>query len=279
MSEISLVKKFDGEICVPVLEYKRLKDTGIVEHCFSTRLGGVSSGIFESMNLSYSRGDDKAFVDENFRRIAAILNSAPERIICSNQTHTTNVMVVTEKNAGNGVTKPNEFKDVDGMVTNVPGIILATFYADCVPLYFVDTVNKAIGLSHSGWRGTVGRMGQKTIDVMGAHFGSRPQDLICAVGPSICADCYEISEDVADEFNREFPKQADRILKHKGNGKYHLDLWLTNKIILQESGVKEENIIMADMCTCCNKELLFSHRATAGKRGNLGAFLGLKCLR
>ena len=134
------------------------KFPGIV-HGFSTRLGGVSQGIYESMNLSFTRGDEESAVRENYRRLSDAMGFSMEDIVTSDQTHTTNVRVVTEEDRGNGITKPRPYTDVDGMITNVPGIVLVTSYADCVPLYFVDPVRKAIGLSHSGWKGTVGHIG------------------------------------------------------------------------------------------------------------------------
>ena len=143
------------------LNFPLLEETGLARHLFSTRLGGVSGGIFSSMNLSYTRGDDRAAVDENYRRIAKALGCQVEDIVCSDQTHTTNIRIVEEKDRGKGVLYPKDYTDVDGLITDVPGIVLATFYADCVPLFFIDVEKKAVGLSHSGWRGTVGRMGRR----------------------------------------------------------------------------------------------------------------------
>ena len=259
------------------LTFPLIEETGAVRHLFSTRLGGVSDGIFASMNLSFTRVYEKAAVDENYRRIAGLLGCEPEDIVCSDQTHTTNIRVVEEKDKGKGIIRPKDYTDIDGLITNVPGIVLATFYADCVPLFFIDTEKKAVGLSHSGWRGTVGRMGQCTIEAMQKAYGTRPEDVIAAIGPSICQDCYEVSEDVADAFYREFhgPGHGEAILLSKGNGKYQLNLWRANQIVLEEAGVLPEKIQVTDICTCCNPAYLFSHRASQGKRGNLGAFLGL----
>lgn len=259
------------------LTFPLFEDIGLVRHLVSTRLGGVSSGIFSSMNLSYTRGDDKEAVDENYRRIAAILGCDVSDMVCSDQTHTTNVRVVNECDRGKGIVRPKDYTDVDGLITNVEGIVLATFYADCVPLFFIDVKNRAVGLSHSGWRGTVGRMGQITVEAMHREYGTRPEDVFAAIGPSICQDCYEVSEDVADAFRKEFSKgrQSDEILLSKGNGKYQLNLWRANQIILEEAGIAPPKIQVTDICTCCNPDYLFSHRASQGKRGNLGAFLGL----
>jgi len=275
---IELFNENIEENIVPIFKFPMIENEcrEVVNHCFSTRFGGVSKGIFESMNLSFSRGDCEEAVKENFRRIALCLDGEPKDMVSSNQTHTTNVIEVTKAHAGNGITRANEFMDVDGMVTNVPGLILSTFYADCVPLYFIDRENKAIGLSHSGWRGTVGRIGKETINLMQKLYGTKPENLICAIGPSICQDCYEVSKDVADEFAKEFSKYVTEILVDKGNDKFLLNLWKVNEIILLEAGVLKENIAITNVCTCCNNKLLFSHRATNGERGNLGAFLVLK---
>lgn len=170
------------------------KIPGIV-HGFSTRLGGVSQGIYESMNLSFTRGDNEDAVRENYRRLSDAMGFSMGDIVTSDQTHTTNVHVVTETDRGNGITKPRPYTDVDGMITNVPGLVLATFYADCVPLFFVDPVHKAVGLSHSGWRGTVGKIGKATVEKMAEEFQTDPSELYAAIGPSICQDCYEVSEE------------------------------------------------------------------------------------
>lgn len=260
----------------PYLSYPILERTGLVEHCFTTRLGGVSRGIYESLNLSFTRGDDRLAVEENFRRVSKALGCKYENFVLSDQTHTTNVRRVGRGDAGKGITRERGYADVDGLITDEPGIVLSTFYADCVPLYFVDVKRRVVGLSHSGWRGTVGRMGRATLEAMQREFGSQPQDVISAIGPSICQDCYEVSQDVAEEFMREFSGHEAEILIDKGNGKYQLDLWRANEIVLLEAGIKQEHLSVTDVCTCCNPKLLFSHRASHGKRGNLGAFL---CLR
>ncbi|MBQ8233528.1 MAG: peptidoglycan editing factor PgeF [Lachnospiraceae bacterium] len=281
-----------GEEELEYLSFPALRECGLVEHLFTTRLGGVSEGIYRSMNLSYSRGDEAQRVTENYRRVARVLGCTLEDIVCSDQTHTTNIRRVTAADGGKRITKPADYHDIDGLVTNEPGVALATFYADCVPLYFVDTRNRAIGLAHSGWRGTVHKMGSCMCERMKAEFGTKPQHLLVAIGPSICQECYEVSEDVALAFS-EALKGTEGILEEiresgiygsnlqvvadgRQPGKYQLDLWLANLIILREAGIPLRNISVTDVCTCHNPEILFSHRASQGKRGNLGAFLMLK---
>ena len=251
------------------------KIPGIV-HGFSTRLGGVSQGIYESMNLSFTRGDNEDAVRENYRRLSDAMGFSMEDIVTSDQTHTTNVRVVTEEDRGNGITKPRPYTDVDGMITNVPGLVLATFYADCVPLFFVDPVHKAIGLSHSGWRGTVGKIGKVTVEKMAEEFQTDPSELYAAIGPSICQDCYEVSEDVIEQFCAAYEKALwPRLFCRKENGKYQLDLQEACRQNFLRAGMRAERISLPDLCTCCNPQFLYSHRASGGRRGNLVAILGL----
>ena len=270
-----LERRIAGEL--EYLTFPGLRACGLVNHLFTTRKGGVSKGIYSSMNVSYTRGDEKEAVDENYRRIAAVFGSDASKIVCSDQTHTTNVRLVTKKDCGKGVITPKDYTDVDGLITDEPGIILATFYADCVPLYFVDTEHKAIGLSHSGWKGTVNKMGECTLQAMKEAFGTRPEMVKAAIGPSICQECYEVSRDVAEQFMLLFKDCPKEILyPGKEEGKYQLNLWEANKKILLDAGILPENLEVTDICTCCNPEYLFSHRASNGKRGNLGAFMELR---
>lgn len=262
---------------VVYLGFQALEDTGLVTHGFTTRYGGVSHGIFSSMNLSFTRGDDPRAVHENYHRIAEAMGFSYENIVCTDQTHTTNVRAVTEEDRGKGLTREKDYRDVDGLITNVPGLVLATFYADCVPLYFLDPRKKAIGLSHSGWRGTVNKMGKATVEAMTREYGTEPRDVIAAIGPSICQDCYEVSQDVADAFREAFaPEYHARLMEEKGDGKYQLNLWRANELVMEEAGIPKENISLPNLCTCCNPDHLFSHRASKGKRGNLAAFLQLR---
>lgn len=255
------------------LTFPLLEKTEAVRHLFSTRIGGVSEGEYASMNFSIARGDREEAVLENYKRIAGILGCDINDMVASHQTHTTNIRRVTGADRGKGISRERDYENVDGLMTDEPGIVLVTYYADCVPLYFVDPVHRAIGLAHSGWRGTAERMGECMVRAMQDAFGSRPEELYAAIGPSICRDCYEVSEDVALRF-------ADMgeavLLPGKAPGKYQLDLWLANERILEQAGIPGKQIAVTDLCTCHNSEFLFSHRASGGKRGNLGAFLMLK---
>lgn len=261
---------------VTYLAFPALLKSGMVRHGFSTRMGGVSEGPYATMNFSFTRGDDPEAVRENYRRMAEALRVDMEKMVLTWQTHTTNVRVVSEEDLGKGIIKERDYRDVDGLVTDMPDVTLVTFFADCVPLYFLDKKNRAIGLSHSGWRGTVKRMGQKTLETMAEAFGTRPEDVTACIGPSICMDCYEVGGEVIEEFAAEFPETVhDRLFYKKENGKYMLNLWEANRIVLMDAGIREENLSVTDICTHCNPELLFSHRRSPEKRGNLCAFLCL----
>lgn len=261
----------------PYLSYPLFSNTGLVKHGFSTRLGGVSEGYYASLNLSFDRGDRQEAVAENFRRIGKAIGVRCEDMVLSKQTHTTNVRIVTEEDRGKGIIRERDYTDVDGLVTNVPGLCLVTSYADCVPLYFVDPVRKVIGLSHSGWRGTVGKIGKKTVELMHSRFGSDPGDILAAVGPSVCRDCYEVSSDVIDRFKESFDeKYWEELFYEKPDGKYQLDLWKANELIFLNAGIVSEHIAVTNVCTHCNSKILYSHRSAGDKRGNLCAFLALK---
>ena len=265
---------------VVLLKYPLLEETGLVKHCFTTRYGGASSGIFSTMNLSFTRGDDREAVETNYRRVSEALDVPYGNFVFTDQTHTANVRKVTADDCGKGLICERDYEEVDGLITDERGPVLSAFFADCVPLFFVDPVHRAIGLSHSGWRGTVKRMGEVTAAAMHREYGTLPDDLICAIGPSICQDCYEVGEEVADEFRKAFKGWEDAILRESalkdGEKKYRLDLWKANEIVLLEAGVRREHLAVTNICTCCNPDALFSHRATGGKRGNMGAFLCLK---
>lgn len=260
---------------VKVIQFEKLARYDIIKHGVSTRCAGVSTGIFSSMNLGFHRGDSTENVLENFRIISKALDMPYEHMVLSAQTHTTNIRVVTKEDMGKGIVRERDYEDVDGLITNLPQIPLVTFYADCVPLLFFDPVKRVIGASHSGWRGTVNRMAVKTVEKLTVEFGCNPADIIACIGPSICRSCYEVDADVANAFQTEFFKQ-EPVVFEKGEGKYLVDLQKANQLLLESAGVLEAHIENAGICTCCHPELLFSHRASGGKRGNLAAFLMLK---
>lgn len=256
-------------ICFP-----KLCECGCVRHIFSTRHGGVSSGEFASMNLSFNRGDSRENVLENYRILCSAVGIDVNNLVLSRQTHTNNVLTVTKEHCGVGITKQS-FNDVDGLITNEPGVALVTQYADCTPLLFCDPVNKVIATSHAGWRGTVQLIGKVTVEKMQSEFGCDAKDIIAGIGPCILDCCYEVDEPVYNEFEKIPFMDMKKIFTYKQNGRYMLNLAEANRLILLESGILPEHIDITDICTCCSHEDLHSHRATGGKRGNLAAVIEL----
>lgn len=267
------------------ITFKKLNELPYLRHCFTTKAGGVSEGMFSTLNLSFSRGDKEEHVRENYKRICSNVGFCIENIVMSDQIHKTDIANITQElleSLDKEDLKNRKLKNIDAMITNLKNVPLFTYYADCVPLYFVDTKLKVIGMSHSGWRGTANLMGLKTIQAMTDNYASNPSDIICAIGPSICQDCYEVSDDVIDELTQSFienkivnENELPELYYKKNNNKYQLNLWKANYFIIKKAGVKPENIIISDICTCHNSDLLFSHRATNGKRGNLAAAIQL----
>lgn len=260
---------------VPYLTYNKLSELSFIRHAFSTRLGGVSEGEFTSMNLSFGRGDSDENVLENYKRICKAAGFDFDSLTASAQVHETVVRKVTALDRGVGIYKPRDMHSVDALITNDPDVTLVTYYADCTPVFFVDPVNRAIGLAHAGWRGTVGEISRKVAEKMAAEFSTKPENLICAIGPVISKCCYEVSTDCALEFTNLFGKDSSVIIPTEKEDKFMIDLSLANKLILIKAGVKEENIVISELCTRCNSDLLWSHRATGGKRGTMSAFLSL----
>ncbi len=284
VSEIEKIRKKTEQttqidVCegIPVIRYDLLSALPGVVHGFSTRMGGVSEGCFERMNLSFARGDDEEKVMENFRRFGAAIGVSVSQMVFTDQTHTDHVRVVSAEDRGKGILRARDYRDVDGLVTDAPDVCLVAFFADCVPLIFVDPIRRVIGLSHSGWRGTAKKIGRRTVQRMCGDFGCRPEDIIAAIGPSICRDCYEVSADVAEVFAGAFSdSEYRRIVTEKEDGKYLLDLWQANAFVLQDAGIRREHIAMPDICTCCNGEMMWSHRWSGARRGSLAAFLMLR---
>ncbi len=242
-------------------------DTGLVKHCFSTRRGGVSGGVYESMNLRQHCDDSKENIEKNFEILCSAIGIDKEDLVLSKQVHEDKIMNVGRGDRGNGIWKENKFKSADGLITDEPGVALVTFYADCVPLYFLDPKKKVIASVHSGWKGTVKRIGQKTVEKFAADYKSNPEDIIAAIGPSIQVCHFEVGRDVAEIFEKNFKSQ---VVEERGE-KVFVNLQKAVAEQLLESGIRSENITDSKICTYCNWEMLFSHRKTGGRRGNLAA--------
>lgn len=232
-------------------------------HAFTTRLGGVSQGVWESLNLGLSRRDDREAVLENRRRVAAAVGFDTARLVCTRQVHTDTVRVVTEADYGHGMEV--EPQACDGLVTNVPGTALMVFSADCTVILLEDPVTGAVGAVHAGWRGTALGIVKKAVETMAAAFGSRPGDIQAAIGPCIDRCCFETKSDVPEAMLDALGDEARTAIDDHGDGTYHVDLKALNSLWLRKAGV--ERIAVSEICTACHTDRFWSHRRVGDARG------------
>lgn len=261
---------------VGFLTFPSLSQLNFINHAFSTRVGGISSGEFKSMNLNYKRGDNPENVTENYKIFCKAAGFDFNTLVSSAQDHNINVRCVTSKDCGIGITRSHDIPSVDALVTNEPDVTLVTHYADCTPLLLADPEKKVIALAHAGWRGTINKIGETTVDMMQAKYGCDPSDIIAVVGPAIGACCYEVDTPVYEKFASLTELKPAYFTKSLGHGKYLIDLKETNRRMLLEAGLLSINITISDVCTKCNSGLLYSHRASGGKRGGL---IAMMCIR
>lgn len=259
---------------VTYLSVPSFDETGLCRTCFSTRLGGVSVSPLSSMNLGFGRGDKHENVLENYRLLGCAAGFDGTAVVAFSQVHKNDVCIATEKDSGEAfLPKKREF---DSVVTNVPALPIATYHADCVPVFFLDTKNRAVGVSHAGWRGTVLRSPAKAVEAMTKAYGTDPRDLLAAIGPAIGMCCFETDSDVPEAVLDSFGDTAEPYIRDDKNGKYHVSLQGLNLLTLRECGIPDDNITLSDECTCCKSDFYWSHRKTGGVRGTMAAIITLK---
>ncbi len=255
-----------GIYMLPALE--RLAE---FDHGFSAKSGGVSEGYFASLNLSFTRPENRDNVMENYRIFCRAAQIPFGTMAMDNYEHGTNVIKVDRTDAGKGyLTDP--LPPCDGLVTDDPAITLITGHADCMAFYFADPVKRCIGLAHAGWRGALGRIGAKVVERMTLEYGSNPADIIAGVGPSICPDCFEVGDNVAKEFAVGFADLP--CVLEKSGARPHVDLWMIACAQFVEAGVSPEHISLFDVCTMTTPRL-YSHRRDKGNTGGMAAYLRL----
>jgi len=254
---------------VTFLKFELFKSSNWLKAYFSTRVGGVSDGVFSSMNFR-QKGDSIENVLENYRLFCRAASLSYDGITFSCQEHGVNIRTVTSDDRGKGLHTERGYTNVDGLISCKPGIVLTTFHADCAAVFLADPVNKAIGLVHAGWRGTAGKIASLAIREMGREYGSRPENILAGIGPSICYTCFEVDKPVYDEF-----AEFDRFTSAKPNtaDKYIIDLKAINRQTLIEAGVKAKHIEVSPLCTKCNAQLFYSHRRDGDNRGSMAAFM------
>ena len=255
--------------------FEKFEKTGLVNHCFSTKFGGVSKGFYESMNLAF-RDDLKENVIENYKIICNAINCDYKNVVFSSQTHEDKIYKVTKEDKGKGLLKDSNIKGFDALITNEPEIVLTTFYADCVPIFILDPIKKAIGLAHSGWKGTVLEIGKKTILKMEEEYGTNPKDLLIGIAPSISLCCFQVDMPVVEKFKESIPFSEKYIFDDTEDGKFKIDLQNIIKESIISTGVLKDNIEISGICTMCNSHMFFSHRVMGDKRGSLAGIMSLK---
>ena len=256
---------------VTYLSSEAFERAGGVVHGFSTRLGGVSTGIYESLNLGSTRGDDPACVQENYRRFFAAVGVKADAVAMTNQVHGDTVRPVTTADVKAGLLD-REAYEADGLVTDIPGLALVIFSADCLPVLLYDPVRRVIAAVHAGWRGTAAGIVERAVEKM-AFYGSRPEDILAAIGPGISRCCFETHEDVPNAMTAALGVRATPFLSPIENGKFKVDLKGINAMRLERSGLLRAHISVTADCTACLPERYWSHRATGGVRGSQAAVI------
>lgn len=256
-------------------------DAGITAG-FTTRLGGVSNGHWSSLNMGLHVGDRNEDVVRNRQLLSEAIGWPFEAFTCAEQVHSANVHIVTVDDIGRGRdSRQTALQDTDALVTNIRGVLLASFYADCVPLYFYDPVHEVVGLAHAGWKGTASEIACRTVEAMQQTFGSDPSQLQGAIGPAIGSCCYEVDGPVIGRMEALCSSFAnapavDSMIRRGQDGKAMLDLKEINRQIMIKAGILPTHIEISTWCTSCKTDLLFSHRAEKGATGRMASWIGME---
>ena len=239
-----------------------------ITHAVFTRVGGVSAKHWSTLNVGLTVGDDPNHVAENRRLSFQAVERQLHTLSDSWLVHGTDVFIYDSPRPS---TQPSPPK-ADIILSDRPEVTLFMRYADCVPILLYDPVKEVVGLAHSGWQGTVRKVGAVAVEAMYKRYGSKPGDILGAIGPSIGPDYYEITDKTAQIVEEAFGGEADKVLP-KYNHAIHFDLWKANQMILEKAGLQQ--IELAGICTAENPDDWFSHRGSKGKTGRFGVLLGL----
>ncbi len=241
---------------------------------FSTRNSGVSQPPFYSLNMGLHVGDRQESVIRNRQQFMSVLGIGLDRVVCCQQVHGSNVACINGEQAGRGAENyDTSLPGIDAMITSTPGIMLAAFYADCIPVFFFDPVKRAVAIAHSGWKGTMNRIVVNTLQSMVEGLGCEPFDIEVFIGPGIGRCCFQIQPDLSEKVSKVFP-EFDGIMDR--NREIYWDLRLTNRNILIEAGINPVKIIDCGLCTSCRTDMFYSHRKEHGKTGRMMAAIGLR---
>lgn len=251
-----------------------MEAAGCVAHGFSTRIGGVSEGMWGSLNLGATRGDDPDHVRENCRRFFAAIGVNGEKLVRTNQIHEDGVRIVTTADCETDICKKVAY-EADALITDIPGVALMVTVADCVPILMCDPVRRVIAAVHSGWRGTAAGVVTRTVERMTDVYGCRTEDILAAIGPSIGPEHFETHEDVPNAMMAALGTTALQHIQIKNNGKFSVDLKGLNRLRLEQAGLTDEHIAVSTECTACDDSKYWSHRKCGNERGAMAAVIQL----
>ncbi len=245
-----------------LLKYPNLSALDFVIHSASTRFGGVSEiEHFASMNLGLSTDDSVESIKTNWDLFCNASGIKATNTVCANQKHGDNILCATEKDRGKGIIYERDYDNIDALITNCPEVALCVFSADCIPVLLADAEKKVVAAAHCGWKGTFLELARKTVLKMVEQYGCNPINIKAAIGAGIHSCCYEVDCVLYMRFKEKF----SGVGCISNIGKYYLDLPEINRYVLKSTGVTD--VFVSDICTGCNPDELFSHRASNGKRG------------
>ena len=260
---------------VACLQSPLLERCSRIDHAFSTRSGGCSSGAMASLNTAFHTGDNFDHVLENRRRLLKPFGYRPEEIVAGIQVHGTGITRVTSKERGRGASPENFLGETDALITSEPGVVLTAYAADCQLLFFVEPQIPVIAIAHAGWRGALAGMARLVVNYLQKHFAVEPSNLIAAISPAICPQCYRVNEEVAGRFHDAGWDSAP-FVEPDAEGRYKLDLSSINAAQLRDAGIKEDRLAENSWCTACRPDLFYSYRRERGVTGRMMGFLAIK---
>lgn len=270
MSKFSIKRADNGVWYGTFAQFDQLQ----LKHGISTRLGGKSATPYAELNLGKKNADDPEIVKSNRILFSQGVGVPAAAVVTAQQVHGTDIHIVTCGEVGQRTASDDMvIADTDALVTAETGIPLMLFFADCVPVLLFDPIRRVVAVSHAGWKGTVGKIAQKTILAMQDHFGTQPKDCMAAIGPSIGPCCYEVDQLVIKALQADFP-WWEKVVVPRGD-RWMLDLWQANCLQLEEIGLDPGKIAISGICTQCNSALFYSHRADQGITGRMGAVIML----
>lgn len=250
--------------------FSLFSETDLVRHGFSTRF--LHDQTLWDLN---PKSHDPEYFKENLKLLAAEMHLTEENLALSDQVHGDRIRHVIKPDIRLCPKERDECKNIDGLITNQPGIALTTFYADCVPLFLLDVENKAIGLCHAGWKGTLLEIGPKTLQAMVETYGSKAENVLAGIGPSIGPCCFEVGQEVVEIMTDAHPEWSVHMTPGDP-GKTYIDLWKINKEQFIKNGIEEKNISIAGICTKCNGSIYHSYRRDSLNAGRMAAIIALK---